>query len=84
MLQNIEKSSIKKTVQQQWKKGNNNKGWYERDKIVISGFMHVIRLPKNSSTSKLNSTGKIFSTFVENWITMEFNFLGADEFNLSL
>ena len=28
------------------------------NKIVISGFMHVIRLPKNSSTNKLNSTGK--------------------------
>ena len=47
------------------------------NKIVISGFMHVIRLPKNSSANKLNSTRN-------NFHKLEFNFLGADEFNLSL
>ena len=38
--------------------------------FVISGFMHVIKLPKNSSAGrKLNSTGQIFFTnSVENWI----------------
>ena len=58
MLENVEKSEIKKLFQNHEKRAIIIRDDMRENEIVISGFMHVIRLPKNSSANKLNSTRK--------------------------